>query len=207
MMTTLLLVRHGQTIWHEGNRYAGSSDVPLTELGRAQAQDLARWAPTARLDAVWSSTMIRALDTARPAAAAAGLELHTDARLVEVAFGQGEGLTRAEMAHAMPAALAAFTAAPASVPLPGGEAGYAAITRAAAALREICAQHPDGRVLVVAHATLLRLVLCALLGIDPETYRRVFPGLGNATVTTVDLAGDGTAGLLGYNVPLERATA
>ena len=43
-MTTLLLVRHGQTVWHEGNRYAGSSDVPLTDVGHEQAQALARWA-------------------------------------------------------------------------------------------------------------------------------------------------------------------
>lgn len=201
-MTTLLLVRHGQTVWHEGNRYAGSSDVPLTDAGREQAQALARWAPGAALDAVWSSTLQRAVDTARPAADAAGLPLQTDARLVEVAFGKGEGLTRAEMDVVFPDALAAFLRAPASVPLPGGEQGLAAIARAAAAVREICAQHPDGRVLVVAHSTLLRLVLCALLGIDPETYRQVLPNMLNTTVTTLDLAGDGSAALHGYNVPL-----
>lgn len=201
-MTTLLLVRHGQTVWHEGNRYAGSSDVPLTDVGHEQAQALARWAATARLDAVWSSTLQRAIDTATPAAEAAGLGLRTDARLVEVAFGKGEGLTRSEMGVVFPDAVDAFLRSPASVPLPGGERGYDAIARAAAAFREICAEQPDGRVLVVAHSTLLRLVLCALLGIDPETYRQVFPNLRNATVTTVDLAGDGAAALDSYNVPL-----
>lgn len=201
-MTTLLLVRHGQTVWHEGNRYAGSSDVPLTDVGHEQAQALARWAATARLDAVWSSTLQRAIDTAAPAAEAAGLELRTDARLVEVAFGKGEGLTRSEMGVVFPDAVDAFLRSPASVPLPGGERGYDAIARAAAAFREICAQQPDGRVLVVAHSTLLRLVLCALLGIDPESYRQVFPNLRNATVTTLDLAEDGAAALDSYNVPI-----
>lgn len=201
-MTTLLLVRHGQTVWHEGNRYAGSSDVPLTDVGHEQAQALARWAATARLDAVWSSTLQRAIDTAAPAAEAAGLELRTDARLVEVAFGKGEGLTRSEMGVVFPDAVDAFLRSPASVPLPGGERGYDAIARAAAAFREICAQQPDGRVLVVAHSTLLRLVLCALLGIDPESYRQVFPNLRNATVTTLDLADDGAAALDSYNVPI-----
>ena len=201
-MTTLLLVRHGQTVWHEGNRYAGSSDVPLTDVGHEQAQALARWAATARLDAVWSSTLQRAIDTAAPAAEAAGLELRTDARLVEVAFGKGEGLTRSEMGVVFPEAVEAFLRAPASVPLPGGERGYDAIARAAAAFREICAEQPDGRVLVVAHSTLLRLVLCALLGIDPESYRQVFPNLRNATVTTLDLADDGAAALDSYNVPI-----
>lgn len=206
-MTTLLLVRHGQTVWHEGNRYAGLSDVPLTDVGHEQAQALARWAATARLDAVWSSTLQRAIDTAAPAAEAAGLELRTDARLVEVAFGKGEGLTRSEMGVVFPDAVDAFLRSPASVPLPGGERGYDAIARAAAAFREICAQQPDGRVLVVAHSTLLRLVLCALLGIDPESYRQVFPNLRNATVTTLDLADDGAAALDSYNVLLERVTA
>ena len=201
-MTTLLLVRHGQTVWHEGNRYAGSSDVPLTDVGHEQAQALARWAATARLDAVWSSTLQRAIDTAAPAAEAAGLELRTDARLVEVAFGKGEGLTRSEMGVVFPDAVDAFLRSPASVPLPCGERGYDAIARAAAAFREICAQQPDGRVLVVAHSTLLRLVLCALLGIDPESYRQVFPNLRNATVTTLDLADDGAAALDSYNVPI-----
>ena len=201
-MTTLLLVRHGQTVWHEGNRYAGSSDVPLTDVGHEQAQALARWAATARLDAVWSSTLQRAVDTARPAADAAGLGLRTDARLVEVAFGKGEGFTRSEMGVVFPDAVDAFLRSPASVPLPGGERGYDAIARAAAAFREICAEQPDGRVLVVAHSTLLRLVLCALLGIDPESYRQVFPNLRNATVTTLDLADDGAAALDSYNVPI-----
>ncbi len=201
-MTTLLLVRHGQTVWHEGNRYAGSSDVPLTDVGHEQAQALARWAASARLDAVWSSTLQRTVDTARPAAEAAGLGLRTDARLVEVAFGKGEGLTRSEMGVVFPDAVDAFLRSPASVPLPGGERGYDAIARAAAAFREICAQQPDGRVLVVAHSTLLRLVLCALLGIDPESYRQVFPNLRNATVTTLDLADDGAAALDSYNVPI-----
>ncbi len=201
-MTTLLLVRHGQTVWHEGNRYAGSSDVPLTDVGHEQVQALARWAATARLDAVWSSTLQRAIDTAAPAAEAAGLELRTDARLVEVAFGKGEGLTRSEMGVVFPDAVDAFLRSPASVPLPGGERGYDAIARAAAAFREICAEQPDGRVLVVAHSTLLRLVLCALLGIDPESYRQVFPNLRNATVTTLDLADDGAAALDSYNVPI-----
>ena len=157
---------------------------------------------TARLDAVWSSTLQRAIDTAAPAAEAAGLELRTDARLVEVAFGKGEGLTRSEMGVVFPDAVDAFLRSPASVPLPGGERGYDAIARAAAAFREICAQQPDGRVLVVAHSTLLRLVLCALLGIDPESYWQVFPNLRNATVTTLDLADDGAAALDSYNVPI-----
>ncbi|NUT12685.1 MAG: histidine phosphatase family protein, partial [Nonomuraea sp.] len=55
-MTDLVLVRHGETVWHAENRYAGTSDVDLTERGRDQAAMLAAWAAEAGLAAVWSST-------------------------------------------------------------------------------------------------------------------------------------------------------
>jgi len=201
-MTTLLLVRHGQTVWHEGPRYAGSSDVALTDLGRAQAQQLAAWAPSARIDAVVSSQLARAVGTARPAADACGLDLRVDARLAEMDFGVAEGRTRAEMEVDTAAALAAHLADPMGCGFPGGESGLEVVGRAAAAFRDVCAAHPDGRVLVVGHSTTTRLVLCVLLGIDPATFRTVMPYLGNGTVTTLDLASDGTAALHGYNVPL-----
>lgn len=201
-MTTLLLVRHGQTVWHEGPRYAGSSDVALTDLGHAQAQQLAAWAPSARLDAIVSSQLTRAVETARPAADACGLDLRVDARLAEVDFGIAEGRTRADMEVDMPAELAAHLANPMERGFPGGESGLEVVGRAAAAFRDVCAAHPDGRVLVVGHSTTTRLVLCVLLGIDPTTFRTVMPYLGNGTVTTLDLADDGTAALHGYNVPL-----
>lgn len=201
-MTTLLLVRHGQTVWHEGPRYAGSSDIELTELGRAQAQQLAAWAPSAGLDAVVSSQLRRAAETAQPAADACGLALRTDARLAEVSFGVAEGSTRAEVSTTLVDELTAHLAAPMENAFPGGERGLDVVARAAAAFRDVCAEHPDGRVLVVGHSMTTRLVLCVLLGIDPNTVRTVMPYLGNATVTTVDLAGDGTAALRGFNVPL-----
>lgn len=55
MSTTLLLARHGQTIWHAENRYAGVSDIGLTDEGRAQAEALGRWAAVHRPDAIWTS--------------------------------------------------------------------------------------------------------------------------------------------------------
>ncbi|MGP7959582.1 histidine phosphatase family protein [Sanguibacter sp. A247] len=202
MMTTLLLVRHGQTVWHEGPRYAGSSDIELTDLGHAQAQQLAAWAPSANLDAIVSSQLRRAVQTAQPAADACGLTLRTDARLAEVDFGTAEGLTRPQVAETMADALAAHLAAPMDHALPGGERGLEVVARAAAAFRGVCAEFPDGRVLVVGHSMTTRLVLCVLLGIDPSTVRTVMPYLGNGTVTTVDLAGDGSTALRGYNVPI-----
>ncbi|AJM77115.1 histidine phosphatase family protein [Rathayibacter toxicus] len=199
-MTTLIVARHGETIWHSENRFAGSSDIPLTSRGHDQAATLAAWAVDAELEAVYSSTLIRAVRTAVPVARAVHLEVQPDPALVEVDFGQGEGLTTDEMAKRFPEAYESWVAAPAIQPMPGGESGLDAVARANAALAHIHHEHPDGRVLVVAHGTLIRLLLCSYLGINPETYRHTFPVVDNVSLTTLRWDETGI-GLLGYNVP------
>ena len=201
-MSRLVLVRHGETVWHAENRYAGVSDVGLTAKGRAQAEQLAHWAAGAQLSAVWSSPLSRARDTAAPAAQAAQLQLQIDPRLQELSFGQAEGLTAAEMHARFPAERAAFEQDPVRYFLPGGEDPSAAADRGCAALRAIVdAQGPQARSLVVGHATLFRLVVCRLLGLGLASYRTVFPNLHNSSLT--ELAFHSThVGLLAFNAPL-----
>ncbi|MFF4607124.1 histidine phosphatase family protein [Streptomyces sp. NPDC001339] len=199
-MTDFILVRHGETIWHAENRYAGRTDVPLTDHGRAQAAALATWAATAGLTAVWSSPLSRARLTAAPAAAACGLIPRVDERLYEVDFGQGEGLTRDEMRACFPERLAAFLADPVDGHLPGGEHPRHAAERAADCLTGIAREQPHGRVLVVAHSTLVRVLLCHLLGIPLADYRRVFPQLHNGALTEIRVEHGRTA-LLTFNAP------
>jgi broad specificity phosphatase PhoE len=201
-MTDLVLVRHGETVWHAENRYAGVSDIALTPRGHAQAAQLAEWAAGARLAAVRASTLSRAVITAEAAAAKAGLPLHTDARLRELDFGDGEGLTSAEMKARFPEARAAFEADPAENPLPGGEDPHAAADRFVEALTDIAQAHPGGRVLVVAHTTAIRLVLCRLIGVPLGEYRRLFPRLDNCALTELRLRGTERAALLQYNSPI-----
>ncbi|WP_043268024.1 histidine phosphatase family protein [Streptomyces sp. CT34] len=204
-MTDFILVRHGETVWHAENRYAGRSDVPLTDHGREQARALAHWAATAGLTAVWSSPLSRARLTAAPAADACGLTPHTDERLYEVDFGQGEGLTRDEMRQRFPERLAAFLADPVENHLPGGEHPRRAAERAAACLADIAREQPDGRVLLVAHSTLVRVLLCHLLGIPLRDYRRVFPQLHNGALTEIRVEHGRTA-LLCLNAPALNRT-
>ncbi|MGK5728585.1 histidine phosphatase family protein [Streptomyces sp. URMC 124] len=210
-MTDFLLVRHGETEWHAENRYAGRSDVSLTERGLRQGEALASWAAAGQelgagqeFDAVMCSPLSRARLTARPAAAALGLPLRVDERLTEVDFGRGEGLTRGEMAEAFPGELAAFLDDPVAHHLPGGEDPAAAAARAVACLTETARDLPGGRVLVVAHSTLLRLALCELLGIPLSRYRVVFPALENGSLTELRLR-EGRASLLRLNVPVTAA--
>lgn len=200
MATTLFLARHGETVWHAENRYAGVSDVGLSERGYEQARRLGRWAAQAGIAAVWTSPLGRARATAAPAAEALGAEPAVDAGLRELDFGDAEGRTLAEFAARRPDAVAAFRADPAAHPLPGGEDPAAAADRGITALRRVAAAHPGGRALVVTHNTLLRLMLCALLGVPLGRYRAALPRVRNCALTELRLDGDGAA-LLGYNVP------
>lgn len=199
-MTDLILVRHGETVWHDGNRYAGRTDVGLTPRGHRQAAALADWAAGERIDAVVSSPLSRAMLTARPAADALGLVPRVENRLVELDFGRGEGLTRDEMRERFPDELAAFLRDPVAHHLPGGEDPRAAAERAGAALHDLADELPDGRILVVAHSTLVRLVLCRELGIPFADYRRVFPALHNGAVTELRWC-EGRMALLRLNAP------
>jgi probable phosphoglycerate mutase len=199
--TTLLLARHGQTVWHAENRYAGVSDIGLTDTGRAQAEALGRWAAAHPVDAIWTSPLSRAVATAEPACRALGLVPRREADLAECDFGVVEGRTLAEFEAEVPDRAAAFRADPVAHPFPGAEDPTAAAARGAAALRRIATAHPGGRVLVVAHNTLLRLVLCTLLSIPAGEYRRVFPRLRNAAISELRVNPDGSAALLSLNVP------
>ncbi|MFF1301710.1 histidine phosphatase family protein [Streptomyces sp. NPDC058307] len=202
--TTLLLVRHGQTIWHAENRYAGVSDIGLTDEGRAQAEALGQWAAVHRPDAIWTSPLSRAIATADPACRALGVSPHREPGLRECDFGVVEGRTLAEFAAEVPDAAEAYIADPVTYPFPGAEDPREAAVRGAGALRRIAAAHPGERVLVVAHNTLLRLVLCRLLSIPLGQYRRVFPRLRNAAITELRLDDDGSGALLSLNVPCEQ---
>ncbi|MCF1598010.1 histidine phosphatase family protein [Streptomyces muensis] len=201
--TSLLLARHGQTVWHAENRYAGISDVPLTDTGRAQAEALGRWAGAHPVDAIWTSPLSRAVVTADPACRALGITPHREPDLRECDFGVLEGRTLAEFEAENPEAAQAFRTDPVAHPFPGAEDPSAAAERGAAALRRIAAAHPGDRVLVVAHNTLLRLVLCTLLSIPPGRYRSVFPRLHNAAISELLVKSDGSTSLLSLNVPCE----
>lgn len=203
-MSRFFLVRHGETIWHEGNRYAGVSDIPLTPKGLEQAQALGKWAGEARLTHIYVSPLQRARITAAAAEQVTGLVAAVEPRLREVNFGVAEGLTSAEQRERFPLEHAAFLADPAGNPFPEGEPGRAVVERARAALEDIAAAAgTDARVLIVAHNTMFRLLLCDLLGVPLGSYRQIFPQLRNGAVTELDLT-DGRFALYSFNVPLQN---
>ncbi len=200
MTTIITLARHGRTPWHEGNRYTGSSDIGIDDVGRAQAGALAAHVKDDPPDALYASDLLRARQTAAAVVEVTGLDVHVDPRLRELDFGDAEGRTLAELRADDPDTAAAFERDPVAHHLPGGEHPEAAAGRAEQALREIAARHPDQHVLVVCHNTLMRLVVCRLVGIPLRSYRTVLRGPDPTATTRLALsAGEGSAMLVHYN--------
>jgi probable phosphoglycerate mutase len=197
----VIFARHGESVWHAENRYAGSTDIALTEHGHAQSRALADWAEQADLSAIWASTLTRSQVTARESAVRTGLPVRVDARLRELDFGIAEGLTRAEMQQRFPDHLAAFRTDPVTNHFPKGENPLAAGDRYLEFLTGLQAGHREGRVLVVGHSTAIRLALCRVLGLPLRDYRRTFPFLANCALNEVVLS-DGVPSLLTLNRPV-----
>ena len=200
-MVQLVLIRHGERVGQAEDQYAGSTDVPLTARGREQAEQLATWAASAGLTAIWSSPLSRTRETAAPSERSTALTARIDSRLRELDFGRGEGLTAAEIKRAFPEDFAAFQCDPVVHHLPGGEDPHHAARRAIDCFKEIEIKHPGGRVLVVTHSTLIRLTLCELIGVPLSRYRSVFPSIIGAALTEIRLEGE-RASLLRFNAPL-----
>jgi probable phosphoglycerate mutase len=183
----LYLVRHGESEWHSENRYAGITDIALTPKGVEQGIKLAEWAAQADIDLIVSSDLSRAVITVTPSVQATKINHKIDSRFREVDFGLGEGLTSDEMQLKFPEARNAFLAAPADSALPNGERGTDAVNRAFGALFELISVDRAEKVLLVAHSTLGRLMLCALTGIDVNKYRTEFPNMINGAITTIEI--------------------
>jgi broad specificity phosphatase PhoE len=150
-VTTILLARHGETDWNLQRRVQGHSDTPLNETGRAQALALAETLEGAELDAVYSSDLARASDTARVVADRLGLEVTVLPELRERHFGSWEGLTDEEIFARYPGARSGSWG--------DGETKEEMRKRVLRALRQIAAEHPRGRVLVVTHGGPVRALL------------------------------------------------
>jgi broad specificity phosphatase PhoE len=150
-VTTILLARHGETDWNVQRRVQGHSDRPLNETGRAQAVALAETLDGAQLDAIYSSDLARAYDTAQVVAERTGLAVTVLPELRERDFGTWEGLTDTEILERYPEARSGSWG--------DAETKEEMADRVLAALRRIAAAHPGGCVLVVTHGGPVRSLL------------------------------------------------
>jgi len=163
----ILLARHGETAWNAEGRYQGQEDIPLSEVGEAQARSLGERLRHVHIDRAVASPLKRALRTAELALGDERLgKLTTDAGLMEIAHGTWEGLLAAEIRDRDPDRLHAWRHAPHEVLMPEGESLQQVIDRAWPALARATEDlADDGTLLVVAHDAVNRVLLCRILGI------------------------------------------
>lgn len=184
----LILVRHGETTFNHEGRWQGSgSDPPLNDRGRLQAQELARQLAGRRLAALYTSPQRRARETAIILGSQVGLEPHIVAALHELAHGEWEGKTQAEVLARWPDAYRAYESAPLETPRPGGESYADLAERLWPALEALAARHRGHEILAVTHGGPIRLVLSRVLG-RPLTERHLF-GVDNGSAFAIEEAG------------------
>lgn len=171
----ILLARHGETPWNAEGRYQGQVDIPLSEVGIAQAQALGRRLHDVRIDRAVASPLGRARRTAELALgpARAG-QLRFDDGLQEIGHGEWEGLLASEIRERDPDRLHAWREAPETVQMPGagGESLQQVFDRAWPAFARACeGLADDDTLLVLAHDAVNRVLLCHVLGIP---FRRLW---------------------------------
>lgn len=173
-MTTIILVRHGQTEWNRTERFRGRADVPLNETGWLQAKATSeRIATTWQPSRVYSSPLSRAVDTARAIAQPFDLPVQVHTGLIDIDYGQWQGLTPEDVRARWPEALAAWYETPHLAHIPGGETLDALRQRAMAAVSELAALHAGQTIVLVGHTVVNRVILLGVLGLGNERFWRL----------------------------------
>jgi len=189
MTTRVLLLRHGQTAWNLDGRFMGQTDIPLDETGLQQAEMAAQRLAREPFQAIYSSDLSRAWQTAQAvhqailgaSAGGSAVRLIAEPRLREMSFGDWQGLTYAQIQERYPRQLADWEAEMLGDAPPSGETLSQMVQRAQAAYLEILAAHPGGCVLIVAHGGTLQILCCLALGLPPERFWQLH--LSNASLS------------------------
>jgi broad specificity phosphatase PhoE len=171
MTTRLFLVRHGATTLSAEDRFAGSTDVNLSDEGRTQVAALGRRLAGDGIVAAYCSPMRRTVETAALIMGGSGLTPVPADGLREIDHGRWEGRTRAEVESLYANEYASWELDPFTFAPQGGESGLSVLSRALPVIREIVVGHHDQNVLVVSHKATIRLIISSLLGFDMRGYR------------------------------------
>ena len=175
MTLKLYLLRHGQTEMSRANVFCGRGlDPALTEEGVAMASAFADAYRTEPWTAIYASPLDRAIATAQPLATAKGLPIERRDELAEIDYGAWDGLTAEVVAREWHDEHERWSADPAWNPPTRGETAIALAQRMTNVIEEISDAHLDGNVLVVSHKASIRVLLCALLGVDVGRFRYRF---------------------------------
>lgn len=189
-MINIHLIRHAHTVWSETGRYAGISDVPLSVIGLEKSLHLRDWAVEKRITHIYTSELIRAIETALPSSSALQIPIIKDSDLNEINYGDCEGLSVDQILSRFRDEWNTFRTFPSWASLPNGETGLDVVNRSRRAIARIIKDlnpHESPEIMVISHGTLIRLLIASLLDIPLDKFRSYFPELDHLSVSSLIL--------------------
>ncbi len=184
-MSNIYIVRHGQSLGNLAGGFAGRTDYPLSELGHKQARMTADYLRDKRIDAVLSSTLSRAMQTAEPIASDRGLPVLPRPEFMEMNFGEWEGMSLDAVEKQYNGAITEWKTAMYKTVCPGGESTAECYDRAVSALQNAAEEFCGKDICIVTHGALIKCLHCHLLGLPTERLQDVM-WADNASVMTVE---------------------
>jgi broad specificity phosphatase PhoE len=194
-MLEIILARHGETEWNVEEVFRGRADVELNETGRQQAELLAEHLAELKIEAVYSSPLKRALNTAQAIARRHQLEVKASPGLIDCDFGQWQGLQLQEVKTSYKELYRQWAESPHRAKIPGGESLDRVRERALKVVDDIVARY-KARVVLVSHRVVNKVLICALLGLDNSHFWNIRQDTG---ATTTFSHQDGRFVLIGHN--------
>ncbi len=180
-MTEILLIRHGETEWNAAEIFRGRADIALNENGIRQAELLAEYLKDKPLDAIYSSRLRRARKTAEIIAGRHGLEVKSAGGLIDIDFGEWQGLPHREVKDRYGELYAQWLEHPDRVRLPGGESLGEVRERAQDSVNKIVAEYEGKTIGLVSHRVVNKVLICALLGLDDTHFWSIRQDTGGIT--------------------------
>lgn len=188
LTTRLIFVRHGETAWNKGEIFRGSADVPLNKTGERQARALGEALKSDRIDAIYSSPLSRAMDTARAVAESCGLTVVEAPELTDICYGEWEGVSNDEISEKFPYLVNRWKAAPETMKFPGGEDLHTVRKRAVGFLREAVGAGQGKTIVLSSHRAVLKVLILFCLKLGNEHFWNV--RLENAAYSVFEHDGD-----------------
>jgi broad specificity phosphatase PhoE len=180
-MAKLILARHGETEWNVEKVFRGRADVNLNEVGIKQAELLGKHLGNWELEAIYSSPVKRALDTANIVARYMEVAVCIAEGLTDFDFGEWQSLSEQEVKRLYPAILNDWQSSPHKVRMPGGENLDDVKKRTAEVVDEVLSRH-HGNVLLVSHRVVLKVLICSLLGLDNSHFWNISQDVCGLTI-------------------------
>jgi probable phosphoglycerate mutase len=200
MSTNVVLIRHGQSQGNAEGRFGGHTDTPLSDLGRRQASATATALAGEGFNAIYSSDLPRAIETASPLANLAGVPLGATEAFRERSVGVMEGLTFEDAAAEHPEQYQALLRRDFEHVLLGGESYRQTLDRAARKLDEAIEQHKGGRIAIFTHTGTICILVLHLMGaLDAPELKPVWIATANCGISRFDLRDDGFIRVVAIN--------